>query len=198
MEWVPAGRGGGGGKPGKITGARPSGRDPEAPQICLCFCIYRFYHFLSFLKINPFNPSSSHSATEGLPDLVQRFVVGPPLLGGRKNFFHWSPNPLSAAQHGVMVEWYWQGKTEVLGEKLVPVFLHSLQIPHGLDWDGTRAFSVKIWFLELDRNSVYELSRKLERTILNFWLFSKACQKILTAGISCCAVCLNCLQRFNC
>jgi hypothetical protein len=30
------------------------------------------------------------------------------------------------------VEWYWQGKTEVLGEKPVQVPLFSPQISHGL------------------------------------------------------------------
>jgi hypothetical protein len=30
-----------------------------------------------------------------------------------------------------MVEWHWQGKTEVLAEKPVPVPLCAPQIPHG-------------------------------------------------------------------
>jgi hypothetical protein len=30
------------------------------------------------------------------------------------------------------VEWYWQGKTEELGEKPVPVPLCPPQVPHGL------------------------------------------------------------------
>jgi hypothetical protein len=40
------------------------------------------------------------------------------------------------------VEWNWQGKTEVLGEKLVPVPLCPPQIPHGLTRDRTRAAAV--------------------------------------------------------
>jgi hypothetical protein len=40
------------------------------------------------------------------------------------------------------VEWYWQGKTEVLGEKPVPVPLCLPQIPHGLTRDRTRASAV--------------------------------------------------------
>jgi hypothetical protein len=37
------------------------------------------------------------------------------------------------------VEWNWQGKTEVLGEKPGPVPLCPPQIPHGLTRDRTRA-----------------------------------------------------------
>jgi hypothetical protein len=41
-----------------------------------------------------------------------------------------------------MVEWYWQGKTE-LGEKPVPVPLYPPQIPHGLTRARTRAPAVR-------------------------------------------------------
>jgi hypothetical protein len=41
------------------------------------------------------------------------------------------------------VEWNWQGKTEVLGEKPVPVPLCPPQIPHGLIRDRTRASAVR-------------------------------------------------------
>jgi hypothetical protein len=41
------------------------------------------------------------------------------------------------------VEWNWQGKTEVLGEKPVPVPLSPPQIPHGLTRDRTRASAVR-------------------------------------------------------
>ena len=57
------------------------------------------------------------------------------------------------SEYGVMVEWYWQGKTEVLGEKHytddsteenpVPVPFCPPQIPRGLAWGGTQAFAVK-------------------------------------------------------
>jgi hypothetical protein len=40
--------------------------------------------------------------------------------------------------NGAPVEWYWQGKTEVLGEKPVPVQFCPPQIPHGLTRDRTR------------------------------------------------------------
>jgi hypothetical protein len=41
--------------------------------------------------------------------------------------------------NGAPVEWNWQGKTEVLGEKPVPVPLCPPQIPHGLTRDRTWA-----------------------------------------------------------
>jgi hypothetical protein len=37
------------------------------------------------------------------------------------------------------VKWNWQGKTEVLGKKPVPVLLCPPQIAHGLTWHRTRA-----------------------------------------------------------
>jgi hypothetical protein len=43
---------------------------------------------------------------------------------------------------GAPAEWYWRGKTEVLGGKPVPVPLCPPQIPHGLTWDRTRASAV--------------------------------------------------------
>jgi hypothetical protein len=41
------------------------------------------------------------------------------------------------------VEWYWQGKTEELWEKPVPVPLCPPQIPHGLTGARTRVFVVR-------------------------------------------------------
>jgi hypothetical protein len=41
--------------------------------------------------------------------------------------------------NGARVEWNWQGKTEVLGVKPVPVPLYQPKIPHGLTRDRTRA-----------------------------------------------------------
>jgi hypothetical protein len=45
--------------------------------------------------------------------------------------------------NGVPVELNWQGKTEVLGEKPVPVPFCSPQIPHGPTRDRTRASAVR-------------------------------------------------------
>ena len=36
-----------------------------------------------------------------------------------------------------MVEWHWQGKTEVLGDTSVPLPLWPLRTSHGLTWDWT-------------------------------------------------------------
>jgi hypothetical protein len=44
--------------------------------------------------------------------------------------------------NGAPVEWNWQGKSEVLGEKLVAVPLCPPQIPHGLTRDRTRTSAV--------------------------------------------------------
>jgi hypothetical protein len=44
--------------------------------------------------------------------------------------------------NGAPVEWNWQGKTEVLGEKSVPVPLCPPQIPHGLTRDRTPVSAV--------------------------------------------------------
>jgi hypothetical protein len=45
--------------------------------------------------------------------------------------------------NGAPVEWNWQGKTEVLGEKPVPVPLCPPQIPHGLTRYRTRASALR-------------------------------------------------------
>jgi hypothetical protein len=46
--------------------------------------------------------------------------------------------------NGAPVEWNWQGKTEVLGEKPIPVPRCPPQIPHGLTRDRTRASARRI------------------------------------------------------
>jgi hypothetical protein len=45
--------------------------------------------------------------------------------------------------NGAPVEWNWQGKTEELGEKPVPVPLCPRQIPHALTRDRTRASALR-------------------------------------------------------
>ena len=44
--------------------------------------------------------------------------------------------------YGAMVEWYWQGKTNILGFKLVTVPLRPPQIAHAFAWDWTKASNV--------------------------------------------------------
>jgi hypothetical protein len=58
------------------------------------------YHYLPIVQINTFTPIPSHSATDSLSDLVQRFITCSPLLGGPKTFFHRGLNPLSEAYLG--------------------------------------------------------------------------------------------------
>jgi hypothetical protein len=45
-------------------------------------------------------------------------------------------------EYGALVEWYWQGKTEVLGEKPVTVPLFPPQIWNEVAWDRTRFSAV--------------------------------------------------------
>jgi hypothetical protein len=44
--------------------------------------------------------------------------------------------------NGAPMEWNWQGKPEVIGEKPAPVRLYPPQIPHGLIRDGTLSSAV--------------------------------------------------------
>jgi hypothetical protein len=46
--------------------------------------------------------------------------------------------------NGAPIEWNWQGKTKVLGEKQFPVPPCPQQIPNGLTRDRTRAFAVML------------------------------------------------------
>jgi len=41
--------------------------------------------------------------------------------------------------YGALVEWYWQGETEVVGEKPLLVSINTPRIPHGLAWDSVSA-----------------------------------------------------------
>jgi hypothetical protein len=49
--------------------------------------------------------------------------------------------------NGAPVEWNWYGKTEVLGEKPLPVPLCPPQIPHALTRDRTRASAVGVMYV---------------------------------------------------
>jgi hypothetical protein len=53
-------------------------------------------------------------------------------------WWRWLVFPVLSCK-GTSVEWNWQGKTAVLGEKRVPVPLYPPQIPHGLTRDRTWA-----------------------------------------------------------
>lgn len=46
-------------------------------------------------------------------------------------------------EFGVLVEWFWRGKTEVPEEKPLPAIVCLLHVPHGLAWDWTPACMMK-------------------------------------------------------
>jgi len=48
-----------------------------------------------------------------------------------------------SVRRGAVVEWYWQGKMEVLGEKPVPVPLGPPKMPHELAWHWTWDLAVR-------------------------------------------------------
>jgi hypothetical protein len=73
-----------------------------------------------------------------------------PWRWGRSSTQAWMPTYVSILRIPQMirvwretVEWYWQGKTEELGKKPVPVPLCPPQIPHGLTRTRTRASAVR-------------------------------------------------------
>jgi len=47
------------------------------------------------------------------------------------------------SEHGAMVKWYWQGKTEVVIEKRVSLPFWPSQIPRGLAWHRKRFSAVR-------------------------------------------------------
>jgi hypothetical protein len=74
----------------------------------------------------------------------------PPWRWGGSSTQAWTPTYVSILRIPQMIwvwrptmEWYWQGKTEELGEKPVPVPLCPPQIPHGLTRERTRASAVR-------------------------------------------------------
>jgi hypothetical protein len=77
-------------------------------------------------------------------------VIFFPWRWGRSSTQAWMPTYVSILRIPQMiwvwratVEWYWQGKTEKLGEKPVSVPLCPPQIPHGLTRAQTRASAVR-------------------------------------------------------
>jgi hypothetical protein len=73
----------------------------------------------------------------------------PPWRWGGSSTHAWMPSYVSILRIPQMIwvwrptmEWYWQAKTEELGEKPVPVPLCPPQIPHGFTQERTRASEV--------------------------------------------------------
>jgi hypothetical protein len=104
-------------------------------------------------------------------------------LASKSCFFHpedgvgqteaWMPTYVSILRFPQMisvwratVEWYWQGKTEQLGENPVPVPLCPPQIPHGLTRARTQASVVRgsrltTWAMARPKSCVNPLKTKL-------------------------------------
>jgi hypothetical protein len=87
-------------------------------------------------KHEPVSSLSAHSRCYGRTAALKAYCA---ILSGR---WIWRAF-LLLHFNGALVEWNWQGKTEVLGEKPVPVPLCPPQIPHKLTWDRTRASAVR-------------------------------------------------------
>jgi hypothetical protein len=101
-----------------------------------CYLAQRKYE----TEHNPSKLSDYHTEGEGPRSrcygrtAASRLIVQP--CDGRRLVFFTFPC------NGAPVEWSLQAKTEVLGEKPVPVPLCPTQIPHGLTRDRTRASTV--------------------------------------------------------
>ena len=60
-----------------------------------------------------------------------------------------------------LVDWYWQGTSEVLGQKPVLVPLHPLHISHGLAWDwtwascGEKVWLISTWTMAFHQHSIF-------------------------------------------
>jgi hypothetical protein len=86
-------------------------------------------------------------------------------LCSRNSMIHWHDIWVWRAT----VEWYWQGKTEELGEKPVPVPLWPTQIPHGARTPGL--CSERLAINRLSHGTTYvDLSHMKFGSIL-YWLF---------------------------
>jgi hypothetical protein len=55
--------------------------------------------------------------------------------------------PKTIYKYATVVEWYWQGKTEELGEEPVTVPFCAPQIPHEMTQAQTQASTVRGWWL---------------------------------------------------
>jgi hypothetical protein len=75
------------------------------------------------------------------------------------------------------VEWNWQGETEVLGKKPVPVPLCPPQIPHGLTRDRTRA-SV----MGCRRLTAWAMARRHSELLMEYLTRQEVCAERKTSG----------------
>jgi hypothetical protein len=120
---------------------------------------------------------------------LNRLVDGSPILhvfspeGGVGQTQAWMPTYVSTLRipqmiwvWRAMVEWYWQGKTEELGEKPVPVPLRPPQIPHGLTRvSAVRGRRLTTWAMARpsgNRFHAHTAFTFVQATYLRFKLFS--------------------------
>jgi hypothetical protein len=113
---------------------------------------YQVWHSLSLgaRSTCPWRSRSPvHPATEYRPEAAELLVTSPWRWGGSSTQA-WMPTYVSILRIPQMIwvwratmEWYWQGKTEELGEKPVPVPLCPSQISHGLTRARIRASAVR-------------------------------------------------------
>jgi hypothetical protein len=80
--------------------------------------------------------------------------------------------------NGAPVEWNWHGKTEVLGEKPVPVPLCPPQIPHGPTRDWTPASAVRgrrltAWAMARPTYDSYSRGKQIPCPSGTRWFFSQ-------------------------
>ena len=81
--------------------------------------------------------------TRGNKKRTQNFSVGSVLFKDGLHLWLYSGCGRWMTQYGAMVAWHWRGKTEVFGEKPVPLSFCPPKIPQWLAWDWTGA-SLKV------------------------------------------------------
>jgi hypothetical protein len=105
--------------------------------VCVCVCLYICIYKISKVWKAFFLVVKGPAADAA--DALQRWgLLCNPVMKMTMMIIIFCPFP----SNGAPMEWNWQGKTEVLGEKPVPVPLCPPQIPHRLARDLTRAFAV--------------------------------------------------------
>jgi hypothetical protein len=95
----------------------------------------------------------------------------------------------SFSSNGAPVEWNWQGKTEVLWEKPVPVPLYPPQISHGLTRDRNRASAVggrrlTAWAMArpTDTVTMWCISFRISHLLRTWYTDSLSCRVIYAEG----------------
>jgi hypothetical protein len=113
----------------------------------LCFCFERFPFILNTCSIVTVQRAKLRISDANSTTSVPPFF---PWRWGGSSTQEWMPTYVSISRIPQMiwvwratVEWYWQGKTEELWEKPVPVPLCPPQIPHGLTRAWTRASAAR-------------------------------------------------------